>query len=73
MQQVNAPSVRWEWIGEAWNLFTKQWSVWVVMILVTCLVVGLIYLPLYFIAIFSMVPSVSEDGVLLRRRDFFQS
>jgi hypothetical protein len=64
MQQVNAPSVRWEWISEAWNLFTKQWSVWVVMILVTCLVVGLIYLPLYFVAIFSMAPSVSEDGVV---------
>jgi zinc ribbon protein len=64
MQQVNAPSVRWEWIGEAWNLFTKQWSVWVVMMLVTVIVVGLIYLPLYFIAVFSMVPSVSDDGVV---------
>jgi hypothetical protein len=64
MQQVNAPSVRWEWISEAWNLFTKQWSVWVVMILVTGLVVGLIYLPFYFVAIFSMVPSISEDGVV---------
>jgi len=70
MQQVNAPSVRWEWIGEAWNLFTKQWSVWVVMILVTCLVVGLIYMPLYFIAIFSMVPSVSEDGVVTSASGF---
>jgi hypothetical protein len=64
MQQVNAPSVRWEWISEAWNLFTKQWSVWVVMILVTVLAVGLIYLPLYFVALFSMAPSVSEDGIV---------
>jgi zinc-ribbon domain len=64
MQQVNAPGVRWEWIGEAWNLFTKQWSVWVVMILVTVLAVGAIYLPFYFVAIFSMVPTVSEDGVV---------
>ena len=64
MQQLNAPSVRWEWISEAWNLFTKQWSTWVLMILVTCLVMGLIYLPFYFVAIFSMVPSVSDDGVV---------
>jgi hypothetical protein len=64
MQQVNAPGVRWEWIGEAWNLFTQQWSVWVVMILVTVLAVSVIYLPFYFVAIFSMVPTVSEDGVV---------
>jgi hypothetical protein len=63
MQQVNAPSVRWEWISEAWNLFTKQWSVWVLMMLVTGLVVGLIFVPLYLVAIFSMTPSISEDGV----------
>src|SRR5262249_33261994 len=62
MQQLNAPSVRWEWISEAWNLFTKQWSTWVLMILVMSLVMGLIYLPFYAIAFFSMMPSVSEDG-----------
>jgi hypothetical protein len=64
MQQVNAPGVRWEWISEAWNLFTKQWSAWVLMILVMCLVMGLIYLPFYAIAFFSMMPSVSEDGAV---------
>jgi hypothetical protein len=64
MQQVNAPGVRWEWISEAWNLFTKQWSVWVLMILVTVLVMAVIYVPLYSIAVFSMMPSVSEDGVV---------
>lgn len=64
MQQVNAPGVRWEWIGEAWNLFTKQWTAWVLMILVTVLVMAVIYIPLYSIALFSMMPSVSEDGVV---------
>jgi hypothetical protein len=64
MQQLNAPSVRWEWISEAWNLFTKQWSTWVLMILVTCLVMGLIYLPFYAITFFAMMPSVSDDGVV---------
>ncbi len=47
MQQLNAPSVRWEWISEAWNLFTKQWSVWVLMILVTYVIVFAIYLAVY--------------------------
>src|SRR5262249_53219464 len=64
MQQLNAPSVRWEWISEAWNLFTKQWSTWVLMILVTFLVMGLIYLPFYAITFFAMMPSVSDDGVV---------
>lgn len=47
MQQLNAPSVRWEWISEAWNLFTKQWSVWVLMILVMYLIVIVAYLAIY--------------------------
>jgi len=47
MQQVNAPGVRWEWISEAWNLFTKQWSVWVLMILIAAVIYCAIYLPLF--------------------------
>ncbi|HEY8462239.1 MAG TPA: zinc-ribbon domain-containing protein [Blastocatellia bacterium] len=46
MEQVNAPGVRWEWISEAWNLFTKQWSVWVQMLLVMFGVVIVAYLPM---------------------------
>src|SRR5262245_6303155 len=61
MQEVNAPSVRWEWISEAWNLFTRQWSVWVLMILVMALVGMAIYLP--FLGIFmAMAPSFPQDG-----------
>src|SRR5262249_33822023 len=47
MQQLNAPGVRWEWISEAWNLFTKQWSVWVLMILVMYLIMIPVYLAVY--------------------------
>ena len=56
MQQLNAPSVRWEWISEAWNLFTKQWSVWVLMILVMFLITFAIYLP-FFGVIGMMMPT----------------
>ena len=56
MQEVNRPGVRWEWISEAWNLFTKQWSTWVVMILVMYLVIFAIYLP-FFGMISLMIPT----------------
>jgi len=67
MQQLNAPSVRWEWISEAWNLFTKQWSAWVLMILVMYLVLFamylVIYLPLFgLIMSASMTSSFPQDG-----------
>ena len=65
MQQLNAPSVRWEWISEAWNLFTKQWSVWVLMILVMALIVFLvemiIYLPIAGMVAMS-VSTFPQDG-----------
>ena len=60
MQQVSTPGVRWEWIGEAWNLFTKQWSVWVLMILVTGLIVFAIYLP--FIGVIGMMIPAPQVG-----------
>jgi len=65
MQQLNAPGVRWEWISEAWNLFTKQWSVWVLMILVMSLVMLTMYLVIYlplFGIIMAMAPSIPQDG-----------
>jgi hypothetical protein len=60
MQQVNTPGVRWEWIGEAWNLFIKQWSVWVLMILVTGLIVFAVYLP--FIGVIGMMIPTPQVG-----------
>src|SRR5262249_36311168 len=59
MQPQNAPGVRWEWIGEAWQLFTRQWSVWVLMILALYLIVFAIELP--FIGIIGMLaPSLPQ-------------
>jgi hypothetical protein len=57
--------VRWEWISEAWNLFTKQWSAWVLMILVMSLVMLVIYFAMY-IPIFGLIvastPTFPQDG-----------
>jgi len=59
MQMQNAPRVRWEWISEAWELFTRQWSTWVLMILVLYLIVFAVYLP--FIGIFmAMAPTMPQ-------------
>jgi hypothetical protein len=60
MQEVNAPSVRWEWISEAWEQFTRQWSVWVLMTLVTFLIVMAVYLP--FIGIIGMMMPTPQIG-----------
>src|SRR5262245_14886361 len=56
MQQLNAPGVRWEWISEAWNMFTRQWSVWVLMILVMSIIGLAVYLP-FFGAFRVMMPT----------------
>src|SRR5262245_34455196 len=60
MQQQYATSVRWEWISESCNLFTRQWSVWVIMLLVMALVPIAAYLP--FIGISMMAAFSDSDG-----------
>lgn len=61
MEQVNVPSVRWEWISEAWTLFTKQWTVWVLMILITSLVIGALMTVIY-VPIFLIVAAIGASG-----------
>jgi hypothetical protein len=65
MQQVNAPGVRWEWISEAWNLFTKQWSVWVLMLLVMSLVGVAAYLPLIVLGMMASTSTLDEGGSII--------
>jgi uncharacterized RDD family membrane protein YckC len=60
MQPQNAPRVRWEWIGEAWELFTRQWSAWVLMILLMYLIVFAVYLP--FLGVITAMMPVPQQG-----------
>src|SRR5262245_33341243 len=62
MQQINAPGVRWEWISEAWNLFTKQWSVWVLMILALFAVVVVGYIPMIVLGMMAGAAAGSDEG-----------
>jgi hypothetical protein len=60
MQMQNAPRVRWEWISEAWELFTRQWSTWVLMILVFYLIALAVYLP--FVGLIAMMAPTAPQG-----------
>jgi uncharacterized membrane protein len=66
MQQLNAPGVRWEWIGEAWNLFTKQWSAWVLMVLVMYLIAGVTVGIVYGVCVLLIGVIVAAVGSDLR-------
>jgi uncharacterized membrane protein len=58
MQQA---TVRWEWIGEGWNMFTQRWAMWVIHMLVFVLVVMAIIAPIYIIAIVSTVAAGASE------------
>ena len=47
MQQESRSNVRWEWIGEGWELFTKQWQNWIVLALIAAVVVIAVMIPFY--------------------------
>ncbi|HEX4945570.1 MAG TPA: hypothetical protein VFZ34_02750 [Blastocatellia bacterium] len=58
MQQA---TVRWEWIGEGWNMFTQRWGMWVVHMLIFALVLIAILAPIYIIAIVSSIGASASD------------
>lgn len=47
MQQETRSDVRWEWIGQGWELFIKQWQNWIVMALVAAGIFIVISIPFY--------------------------
>ena len=62
MQSVEA-KVRWEWISEAWKMFTEQWQNWVVMTLVyiAAFAIPIILLYLFMGAIIASMPAPNSD------------
>jgi uncharacterized membrane protein len=54
-------TVRWEWIGEGWNMFAQRWGMWVVHMLVFALVMIAITAPIYVIAIASSVGASAAE------------
>jgi hypothetical protein len=60
MQPQKATGVRWEWIGESWQLFTQQWQPWVLMLLTMTLVIFAAYLPYFVLGVLASI--FSQDG-----------
>lgn len=47
MQEVTTPNVRWEWIGEGWQMFVEKWQVWVVQMLIVGVIFAIPVVPFY--------------------------
>ena len=58
MQQA---TVRWEWIGEGWNMFAQRWGAWVVHMLVFVLVMLIPIIPFYVIVIAGSLAASSME------------
>lgn len=58
MQQA---TVRWEWIGEGWNLFTQRWAAWVVHMLVFVLIILIPVIPIYVMIIAGSMAASSME------------
>ena len=59
MQQ--AATVRWEWIGEGWNMFTQRWGAWVVHMLVFVLIMLIPIIPFYVIVLAGSMAASSME------------
>ncbi|MBS1789469.1 MAG: zinc-ribbon domain-containing protein [Acidobacteria bacterium] len=47
MQEMITPYVRWEWIGEGWQMFAEKWQVWVVQMLIVGAIFAIPVVPFY--------------------------
>lgn len=54
-------TVRWEWIGDGWKLFTQQWGAWVVHMLAFVLVMLIPIIPFYAVAVAASLAAASTD------------
>lgn len=59
MQQA---TVRWEWIGEGWKLFTQRWAAWVVHMLVFVLIIVIPLIPIYAMIIAGSMAASSMES-----------
>jgi uncharacterized membrane protein len=55
-------TVRWEWIGEGWNLFTQRWAAWVIHMLVFVVAIAIPVIPIYVIAIAGSMAASTMDS-----------
>lgn len=57
-----ATTVRWEWIGEGWNMFAQRWGTWVVHMLVFALIMMIPIIPFYVIVVAGSLAASSMES-----------
>ncbi len=62
MEQPTISSVRWEWIGEGWRMFTAKWGTWVVHSLVSVLITLVSMIPFFILLGVGGMLSMPSDG-----------
>ncbi len=62
MQQPTVSSVRWEWIGEGWQVFAAKWGMWIVHSLVSFLVMLVSMIPFFILLGIGGIFSMPSDG-----------
>src|SRR5262245_47036507 len=63
MMEAKKVEVRWEWIGEAWKLYTNAPGVWIGMVLITGIIgILLVALPIVFILIRAGIFASNNDA-----------
>ncbi len=60
MHQMNPPYVRWEWIGEGWQMFADKWQVWVLQMLIVGAIFAVPVVPFY-IMMLTMEPGATPN------------
>jgi hypothetical protein len=65
MQPQTTSEVRWEWIGEGWQMFAAQWQTWVLIMLAYLGVMLAVLAPIYALMvalIFNLPPEELQEG-----------
>lgn len=60
-EQPAKVEVRWDWIGEGWQMFAEQWGTWVLHTLIIG-IIGLIILVPFYILIFIVAFQNAQQG-----------
>ncbi|MFN0122231.1 MAG: YciC family protein [Blastocatellia bacterium] len=54
--------VRWEWIGEGWQLFSREMTTWVLMTLGYLAIMFILVAPIYAVMVGSVIANMPEPG-----------
>ncbi len=62
MEQIRSAEVRWEWISDAWKMFSSNPGTWIAMILIVIAFVSLSVSPLFILGLGALIASGESIG-----------